>query len=86
MKKMVWSFYGALIIFFALLGLGVAISTGNSLVFTFINSAFTVLYFGTVWVCIPQSYMETIWLEVPLLAERCVYRSAFTFDVILANH
>lgn len=58
MKKVVWIFYGALIIFFALLGLGVAISTGNSLVFTLINSAFTVLYLSGLYGYV---YRKAIW-------------------------
>lgn len=58
MKKVVWSFYGALIIFFALLGLKVAISTGNSLAFTLINSAFTALYLSGLYGYV---YRKAIW-------------------------
>ena len=71
MKKIAWTIYGVLIILFTLLGLGSAISTGNSLIVTLIGSAFTVLYlsglYGYVYnkaIWKPSGWRFLFWLNV----------------------
>jgi len=58
MKKIAWIIYGILIILFTLLGLGVAINTGNALIVTLISSAFTILYLSGLYGYV---YHKAIW-------------------------
>lgn len=71
MKKLAWTIYGGLIGLFTLLALGMAISTGNSLVSTLISTVFSVFYlsglYGYVYrkaILKPSAWRSLFWLNV----------------------
>jgi len=77
MKKIAWNIYGVLIILFTLLGLVVAINTGNALIVTLISSAFTILYlsglYGYVYhkaIWKPSGWRFLFWLNVASIGLR----------------
>lgn len=77
MKKIAWNIYGVLIILFTLLGLGMAINTGNALIVTLISIAFTVFYlaglYGYVYhkaIWKPSGWRFLFWLNVVLIGLR----------------
>ena len=77
MKKIAWISYGVLIIALTLLGLGMAISTGNMLIIISISSIFTVLYLSGLYGYVfnkaiwkPSGWRTIFWINIASIVLR----------------